>query len=357
MVTKSLLGTVTTLICVLATAAWAPPAAAHSGAKHCQDETLPVTLPADPITYHLYGQLCWQGTLAGKTVQLLSSGVTYDHTYWDFPLRPQRYSYVRKAVDAGYATFNIDRLGVGQSDHPPAGSLTVPAEGYVNHQVVQALRHGDLASTAFPKVIAVGHSFGSGISIYEAGTYADVDGVVVTGFLHALNPDSSNGFFAIIYPAAEDPKFATAGLPPSYLTTRPGGRAFFYNTSYADPAVIAMDERLKQTTTSGELATFGLGFDPSLSRRIHVPVLVVTGQRDFSFCNGALSGFSCANSAAVFARESFAYAPQSCLETYVLRRSGHDINLHPDAHLWFERASDWADRRVGASHQPPCQPC
>lgn len=356
MVTKRLLGTVTALICVLGTTLWAAPVAAGPGTTRCQDETLPVTLPADPTIYHVYGQLCWQGTLAGKTVQLLSSGVTYDHTYWDFPLAPQRYSYVWSAVDAGYATFNIDRLGVGQSDHPPADSLTVPAEGDVNHQIVQALRHGGLAGTAFPKVIAVGHSLGAGISIYEAGTYADVDGVIVTGLLHALNTDSNNGFFAIIYTAAEDPKFATAGLPPGYLTTRPGGRAFFYNTGYADPAVIATDEQLKQTTTGGELGTFGLSFDPTLSQQVHVPVLVVIGQQDFAFCNETLSGFSCANSAAVFARESFAYATQSCLETYVLASSGHDIDLHPDAHFWFEQASSWANRRIGTS-QPPSQPC
>lgn len=356
MAAKRLLGTVTTLICTLSTALWTAPADAHSGHNQCQGATLPVTLPNDPTTYHVYGELCWRGALAGQTVQLLSSGITYDHNYWDFPFRPSRYSYVRRAVDAGYITFNIDRLGVGLSDHPPADPLTVPAEAYVNHQIIQALRHGDLAGTAFPRVVAVGHSFGSAVSIYEAGTYADVDGVIVTGFLHALNPDSNNGFLAIIYPASADPKFATAGLPPGYLTTRPGGRAFFYNTAYARPTVIATDEQLKQTTTSGELTTFGLGFDPKLSQHIHVPVLVVVGQRDFSFCNESLPGFSCANSAAVFARESFAYAPQSCLETYVLANSGHDINLHPDAHLWFEQANDWADRRVGTS-QPPCQPC
>jgi pimeloyl-ACP methyl ester carboxylesterase len=340
----------------LGTVLVATPAAAANDDNQCQDETIPVTLTADPTIYHLYGQLCWQGTLAGKTVQLLTSGITYDHTYWDFPLQPQHYSYIRSAVDAGYATLNIDRLGVGQSDHPPADALTVPAEAGVNHQIIQFLRHGDIAGTSFAKIVAVGHSLGSGISVYEASTYADVDGVIVSGLLHALNPDSFSGFFAIIYPASEDPKFATAGLPPGYVTTRPGGRAFFYNTAYADPAVIARDEQLKQTGTSGEVDTFGLGFDPTLSQQIHVPVLVVVGQQDVSYCNEALPGFSCTDGGTVNAREGFAYPPQACLETYVLPSSGHDVNLHPDAHLWFEQATDWTARRIGNA-QPPSQPC
>src|SRR5256885_6393086 len=94
-------------------------AAPASAASHCQQVTRTVTLsPADPTSYHLVGWLCADGRLANKTVQLLLSGLTYDHNYWNWPQRPQRYSYVRVAVDAGYATFNIDRLGVGLSDHP-----------------------------------------------------------------------------------------------------------------------------------------------------------------------------------------------------------------------------------------------
>jgi hypothetical protein len=47
-------------------------------------------------------------------VQILSPGGWYSHTYFDWPLDPARYSYMRAAAAAGYATFNIDRIGIGQ---------------------------------------------------------------------------------------------------------------------------------------------------------------------------------------------------------------------------------------------------
>ena len=48
-----------------------------------------------------------------RTVQLLVSGLTFDHNYWDTTYQPDTYSYVRAANKHGYSTFNIDRLGVG----------------------------------------------------------------------------------------------------------------------------------------------------------------------------------------------------------------------------------------------------
>ncbi|MGI5329773.1 hypothetical protein [Actinomadura nitritigenes] len=32
------------------------------------------------------------------------SGLNYSHVYWNFPFQPGRYSYVRRANRAGYAT-------------------------------------------------------------------------------------------------------------------------------------------------------------------------------------------------------------------------------------------------------------
>jgi hypothetical protein len=83
------------------------------------------------------------------------------------------------------------------------------------------------------------------------------------------------------------------------------------------------------------------------------------GQQDFIVCNPSLGpAFSCADSAAVLAREAPDYGPHACLEAYVLASSGHDINLHPSAGDWFAFALSWADRRVGrdAAHGPT-QPC
>ena len=45
--------------------------------------------------------------------------------------------------------------------------------------------------------------------------------------------------------------------------------------------------------------------------------------------NAALPGLSCATASAILAREKANYAPQACLQAYVLPHAGHSINLHP----------------------------
>ena len=130
--------------------------AAQADPTQCQQQSVPVTLsPLDPTTYHVATWLCWQGTLTGKTVQLLVHGYTYDHLYWDLPYQSPNYSYVTAAVQAGYATLNIDRLGVGLSDHPAPELLTTISDAYVLHELVQDLRGGTFQGMHAPKVMLV----------------------------------------------------------------------------------------------------------------------------------------------------------------------------------------------------------
>ncbi len=283
-------------------------------------------------------------------------GLTYDHQYWDWPQQPQKYSYTRKATNVGYATFNIDRLGDGVSDHPADGlELTTQSHAFVLHQVIQNLRAGSIGGTSFATVMTVGHSFGSVTAAYEAATYQDVDGVILSGYMHDPSPGAFSAFTSF-YPAFLDPKFMNSGLNATYLTTIPGSRTqLFFNTANADPAVIANDEVLKQTATTGELSSL-LDSGP-VTPQISAPVLMAVGDTDFLFCD-ALLGPSCVSSSAILSRESSHFSPQACLEAYVQPVTGHDINLHKNAPVFYETANDWANRRVGKDvNHPPSQPC
>jgi pimeloyl-ACP methyl ester carboxylesterase len=318
---------------------------------HCERAWLPVRLsPADPATHHIAGWLCSDGSPGGRTVQLLVHGITYGAYYWDFPVDPERYSYVRAAAEAGYATFTIDRLGAGSSDYPPAAGLDLQSEAYTLHQVITALRAGRIGDTRFTKVIVAAHSYGSYIAIQEAAAYSDVSGLILTGWLSATNQAGRLRLRQDMHPAGQDPKFAGDNLPSGYFTTMPGTRgANFYNASHADPRVIAADEALKQTASSGDLASVRVPVPVAMMQRIRVPVLLAVGQDDALDCNAALPGLSCANSAAILARERASYAEQACLQAFVLPGSGHSVNLAPGAPLWFAAASRWADRHVGHS--------
>jgi pimeloyl-ACP methyl ester carboxylesterase len=250
---------------------------------------------------------------------------------------------------------NLDRVGVGLSDHPPATLITLLSDAYVMHELVQDLRASAFQGTSFSQVVFAGHSLGTLTSWSEASTYTDVDGLIGSGWLHVVNPTGVTTLTAASYPAILDPKFAGAGLTVGYLTTTPGSRgSIFYNQSDADANVIELDETLKQTGTDGELATYLVSNDPLVTLSLHIPVLTAVGQNDSILCSILVP---CTNGQTLVQREGLFYTSHACLEGYALPGAGHDLNLHLNAQQWYATALDWINRRVGNGAQPPTQPC
>lgn len=304
-------------------------------ALNCSDYTLAVRI-ADPgpADQTLWGQLCYRGDHEPGTVQLLVHGATYNHLYWNFPYGDGYYSYVDAATAAGYATFDVDQIGAGNSSHPLSSDLTVYADAVALHDAVTALRTGTVDGHPFQRVIIVGHSLGSAEAWIEAGTYHDVAAVIITGALHALSPAGLGALEAAVYPAADDPKFAGSGLDPGYLTTLPGTReSVFYDPATADPAVVAADEANKDTVTGTELAGAAILGEPPTeqpSYQISVPVLAVVGEDDSLFCAG-VTAYNCANPASVQAFEAQYYSPAAHLKVVVIPGTGHDLALSTTA--------------------------
>ena len=322
-------------VVLLPSGAWAA-----EGGFRCEELSLDVNLsPSDSTVYSVFGVLCSRGSIHQKTIQIT--------------LQPETYSYVRHATAEGYAVLNLDRIGIGQSDRPPAAEVTIGANAYVVHQIVQALRGGDLVIPSFgrisaERVVLVGHSLGSVISIQEAATYGDVDGVVLTGVSHTITP-ALNEVFAVLYPANLDPRFP--GVPDGYLTTLPGTRDVFYFPPSRDPLVLAIDEETKETVTTAELDTAVPAL--FLSPGIHVPVLVIVGDHDRAFCGEP----TCSASGSLAAEAGF-FAPDACVETAAIAGAGHDLNLHFQAPVAYDVVLEWIDRRVGSDpNAPPPSPC
>ena len=315
--------------------------------RTCQPVNVPVALGAgQPLQYSIYGQLCNPASGPGSTVQLLIPGATYGHIYWDFPYEQQTYSYVDSMNAAGYSTFDIDRIGTGLSSHPNLSlvNVTFQTNAYVVHEIVQDLRGGQIGSQPFSQVLLVGHSLGSAVVWLEAGTYHDVDGVIITGLLHLLNADGIAHLFATLYPAALDQRFAGAGYNlTGYLTTEPGTReGDFYNASDVDPNVVATDEATKETVTSGEIASYAPLLADGISAQITVPVLLVVGQQDGTMCG--LLATNCSSAATVLQAEAPYYAPQAQLQAVVIPNSGHDLTLHKTAPLYFAATLAWLNQ-------------
>lgn len=317
-------------------------AATNGAATVCRNVAVPTKVGSTRGV--IAGTLCTPPN--ATTLQVLIHGWTYNRSYFDVGVQPERYSYARAANKAGYATLAIDRMGAGASLHPLSVFGTVQADIRTVHEVVQAARRGAFG-TPFGKVVTVGHSLGSIIAQGEAGIYRDVDAVITTGFSSAIN--QLNSFILIAghgHPATADPRFARSKLDPLYLTSIPGTRVMFTNPANTDPALHAYDEAaLKDTNSLVEGATlFGYPFTNAISR-ITVPVLAVTGTKDPFFCG--LNSADCTSSATLLAHERTFYTAGNVVEAFAVPNTGHNVQLERTAPLATRWMLAFVDRYVG----------
>ncbi|WP_246476644.1 alpha/beta hydrolase [Actinokineospora xionganensis] len=311
----------------------------HAGQVSCEDRHIPVTLAGTP--QEMFGRLC---VPAGATaVQVLIPGGTYNSAYWDSPYDPAIRSFRVAANNAGHATLTVDRLGTGRSTKPLSATVTAIGQAHAVHEVVQALRAGSLG-TAFDKVILGGHSLGSAIAMMEAGTYHDVDAVLITGMAHRLSVLGTLPLFTSLVPAALEPRFSN--LDAGYLTTRAGTRyTAFHSPGPLNPEVTATDESTKDVIAPGEVVDGALiGAVIPYTRLIDVPVLVALGD-DPSFCG--LLGTNCSSAETLRASEAIYYSPAARLKTYVHHGYGHAFNYAPDAPAYHDFVMTWADEAIG----------
>ncbi|MFF5496715.1 alpha/beta hydrolase [Streptomyces aquilus] len=327
---------------LLTSPAEAHAATAATAEPSCKPYSLPVRLSdTGEATQTMWGELCQPRDRRPTTVQLLVHGGYHTHTYWDFPVGNGYYSYVRAAVAAGYATFNVDVIGAGNSSHPQSGLVTGDAGAVALHDAITALRDGSLDGQAFTKVIWVGHALGSFYAWREIPRYGDVDGAILTSALSGYNLEHAATAVANTYPAIEDPKFANSGYDTGYKTTKPGtrGSMFFYPAT-ADPAVLAKDEELKDVVPTAQTTPAAPPYG------IRVPVLLVAGAQDWLFCQG-VTVYDCNDSASVRAHESGSYLPEAKLQVAMVPETGHDVALATTAPLTDSIMLRWA-RSVAA---------
>ena len=290
-----------------------------------------------PDTYTVAGTLCREHRGNERVLLITAHGATYNRLYWDWPQNPSIYSFRKNVVTRRVSVLNLDLLGSGGSSQPLSLYLTHEAQASMLHQLVQTMR-----TRGFKKIILVGHSSGSGTITREAATYRDVDGLIVTGFLHP-EPSSISRLLEVpgaMYPASLDPAFADLNLDPAYFTTQPGARGNpgFYNTRVADPKVIAYDDAHKDVVALPQLLGFPATFtDTSISRAVSAPVLSLVGAYD-GFCGTP----ACPEAA----DEATAWSPAADLELHVIPEAGHDIHLHgrPYAEMEFAYVRRWLDR-------------
>jgi pimeloyl-ACP methyl ester carboxylesterase len=303
----------------------------------CQDLRVPVSAAASTLT--VAGTLCTPRRWArgARTVDVLVHGGMYNRKYWDWPLQPERYSYVARTLAAGRATLTYDRFGAGDSDRPYSLRASFASDVDALHGLVQWLR------PQYGQVHVVGHSLGSVVAIHEAGAFRDVDRLVITGLTHG----HGLGFLTLpvrLLPAILDQQFQgrTGPLDVGYLTTLPGQRGPLFYSSSADPAVIASDEANKDVMTDaqtvGAITSLTLPPPLNIADQITAPVLLIVGKKDLPFCNVDVD---CTDDARLRAHELPYFARSAGLTTRTVPDTGHDLALHPSAGQSFAAISGW----------------
>jgi pimeloyl-ACP methyl ester carboxylesterase len=300
-----------------------------------------------PRKTYIAGTFCFPFKPDRKpAIDILVHGATYDRSYWDSGYQFPDYSYVNRTLQAGRAVFYYDRLGLGKSQPLPSTEVTMYADAYVLHQIVQHFK------PIFHTTNVIGHSYGSRIASLEASEYNDETTLVLTDSLHAAGPALVNGEI-VQHPASQDPLFANQNLDSGWTTTTPdtsvnppvGARTPFYNLATADPLEIAYDDAHKSIVSQTEFQQGqDIGHVPAgsnVSNHITRPILLILGQEDRLYCGLALD---CSNPANVKAEEQPYYTSAAKLDVVVIPGTGHDLALHPSANASFAAISNWLEQ-------------
>jgi pimeloyl-ACP methyl ester carboxylesterase len=330
-----------------------PASPAQASHVLCQDLYVPITLAVTPPEQTLYGELCVPPGGA-TTVFVMVHGSTYNRTYYDLPYKSNRYSMADALNDAGYATFNLDKVGAGNSSRPFSAEVTTAVQADAVHQVIQGLRAGEIGGASFDKVAMIGHSGGAIVAVIESLTYNDADGLVLEGLAHTLDPVETGTFFDLLYPANQDPKFAGQMLDPGYVTTKPGGRSFFHSQSDPVEKLLEFDEENKDiyALSPADDGLVQVVFE-ARTREIVVPALVAIGGEDRFFCTPL--AMDCSSSEALLGQEAQFYGTAP-LSAFVLPDAGHNLTMARDTKLYQDVVIDWSNQFVGtglAQRVPP----
>jgi pimeloyl-ACP methyl ester carboxylesterase len=283
----------------------------------------------------MYGRLC---VPQGATkVQVLVPGATYTSDYWDIPVNPDARSVTRAMNNAGIATMTVDRIGTGKSSKPLSVLVNAVTQAEAVHDVIRTLR------PQFDKVLIGGHSLGSAISMVEAGTYHDVDGVLVTGMTHMIDYARAVPAIANSIPATLDPKLSARGLDAGYLTTMPGARyGMFHAPGPNVPDAVNHDESTKDVFAAAEAInalTMNTVVLPA-SSTITAPVMTAQSSADY-FCGIPPLGADCSSTEALVASERpyFPQAPR--VDGFLLDGYGHCFNYAPDSAEYHAAIIAW----------------
>jgi pimeloyl-ACP methyl ester carboxylesterase len=285
-------------------------------------------------TWNIYATLCTPKEHSNPNgVQLLTHGVGFDSSYWDFA---EGYSYIDVAAKYGYASFSYDRLGVGKSEKPdPIKAIQAPLEVEIAHTLVSLLRSGHFSDLKFQKVVGVGHSFGSIISNAITKQYPSaLDAAILTGFSADLSSQPLFLQALNLALANKNQPLRFGALDNGFLVsdTVISNQIGFFKAPGFPPANLDLSELTKGTVTFGELNSIAAvgGASPNYTN----PVAVVNGINDLPFCGGNCTYPQ--DQAKAVQPKYYPNVAEGDFGSFLAPVAGHGLNFHYSATAAFE---------------------
>jgi len=125
-------------------------------------------------------------------------------------------------------------------------------------------------------------------------------------------------------------------------STQAGRRALFYRPATADPAVVTLDDNLRDLYTIGDLVTYLKELTLPSSRGYNGAVLVVNGDADQLMCGTAPpNGAPCTSGPALAEYETQFYGPHATVDAAIVPDTGHDLALSTTAPATTGHIIDW----------------
>ncbi|KAH7329470.1 Alpha/Beta hydrolase protein [Stachybotrys elegans] len=303
--------------------------------------------------YSIRATFCHPDTGPTRALQILTHGIGFDRSYWDFPFHNYNYSYVDRAVDRGFSTFTWDRPGIGESSRgDPISEMQAALELAALVELTRRLRAGSISPhvpCGFDAFIHVGHSFGSILTHALAGTHPRLSqALVLTGYTQVpsfMPYFSLGGGFA---PVSSIPALASAGYPVGYVAPRTsiGVHTNYFAPGDFDPDMLREVYERGQPAAPGELLTLGEG--AGVPSSFAGPVLAITGEHDTPFCGGNCYGTSVINDRAANLVQDMATAfpNASAFNATVVPGAGHGLNFGYSHALAYDTILSFLENHV-----------
>lgn len=243
-------------------------------------------------------------------------GASDTHTVFDFA---PGFRAARELAALGLPVLALDRVGYGASSHPSGDTLDFATSASYVHEVIQAVRSGALGQVP-ASVILFGPSAGADIAIVEAGTYHDVDGVILGFHTSQLQPALFQVDVGAWFAQGDYFDFGTA------FRTQ-----FFYARPFAVQRIINLDNATRSLVPRAEIQSALANLSAPFIPQITVPVLLMQADRDALF---------------IPIDDSALFTGSPDVTFSLLRFTGHKAFQHPVGHAQaVVRIAQWVTQQ------------